>query len=307
MEAYITDKWGGKSALPLLLEWEFIHSLDSCDGFTVKMPLVSGLAPKLERALVFDAYHDGKTVFRGLVDEYELIADEKGAFALLTGRGYGALLLDNEAESAEYWSPAMQQILDNHIYPFGIGRVKYKNMECSGRFPVSSGQSQWKVLRDFCYFAAGIEPWFDREGQLILDGSAGEKIRFQQGAISAQCCREKHYGVFSQVLVKNTAAGVSTLVENPNALGLCRRVVTMPRYTQYDSMRHTGEYQIHQSEKGSKTMLITLPIAFAAFAGDRVELVDSPLGISGNFTVRESRCVATGKAAYTRLELVREE
>jgi len=307
VEAYIISREGERHELPVLLSWEIIHSIYSCDAFEISTPLVEGLEDKLYSASEISIYDGGKTVFRGVIDEYELIADHSGAAAVISGRGFGARLMDNEAESAEYHSPAIQQILDKHVYPFGISRVRYGSMECTGRFPVSSGQSQWKVLRDFCFFSGGIIPRFDREGQLILDGGLGETVRFSRSAITEQVWRDKRYGVFSQVLVKNPVAGTATLVENPDAVGRCRRVITVPRYTRYDRMRYTGQYQIEQSKQGSRVMLITTPIIFAAFAGDRVELEDSPLGISGRFIVTESRCTADGRGAETRLELIKEE
>lgn len=307
MESYVFDSKGTAYELPVLLGWEFLHSMTECDGFMVTLPIVEGLESRLSRAVEFRANHAGRTVFRGVVDEYELTADGNGAVAVISGRGYGAYLMDNEAESAEYWNPAMQQILDNHVYPWRISRVRYKNMECSGRFPVSSGKSQWKVLKEFCFFAGGITPRFDREGLLILDGGRGETVELSYAAITEQKIRKKCYGVFSHVLVKNTAAGVSTLVENPGAVGLCRRVVTVPRYTQYDNMRHTGQYQIAQSKKDEDVMTIATPVMFAAFAGDRLVLKNSPLGISGTFTVVTSRCTADASGGQTRLELIKEE
>lgn len=310
MEAYVLDKNGTVSALPVLLSWEILHSAENCDSVELTMPLTEGLAGILDTAAELRCDHQGKQVFCGVADEYALSAGADGATARLSGRGYGAYLLDNEAESAEYWSPRLEQILENHVYPFRIRNVRFRDMGCTGRFPVSSGESQWRVLRDFCFFAGGITPRFDRNGTLLLTGEAGETVDLSGAAIVEQSWTSRRYGVFSHVLVRSVDRGSAVLVENPELIargGLCRRVVNVPRYTQYDAMRHTGEYQISRSKKGSRVMELTIPALFAAFAGDRVLLRSSPLGLSGRFFVLESRCTADGRGGETRLRLEREE
>ena len=160
------------------------------------------------------------------------------------------------------------------------------------------------------FFAGGVIPRFDRYGTLLLTNEKRQKLRLSGAAITEQVWRDRRYGVFSHVLVKNTAAGQSALVENPELIGrggLCRRVINVPRYTQYDRMRHTGEYQISQSRRDSQVLFIKLPLLFSAFAGDCVDLQESPLGMSGSFTVAESCCTADEHGSSTRLKLVREE
>jgi hypothetical protein len=310
VEACVLDKNGVSAPLPVLLSWDISHSCHSCDAFEVTVPVTEGLGETLASASEFICRHEGRTVFCGVVDEYELRAGESGATAMISGRGYGARLMDNEAESAEYWNPGIRQILENHVYPYGIKKLRSRDINCAGRFPVYSGSSQWRVLRDFCFFGGEVTPRFDREGTLILDGSVGDTVTLAHRAITRQVWRDRRYGVFSQVLVKNPALGVSSTAENSEFIsrgGLCRRVVNVPRYTQYDAMRHTGEYQLRQSRQGNRVMFITMPLLFAAFAGDRVVLEDSPLGLSGRFLVRESRCAADGEHGETRLELEKEE
>ena len=304
------DKNGSTGRLPVLLSWKVLHSVESCDAVELTMPVVRGLDSLLHTASEIRCVHQGETVFCGIADEYELRADASGATAMLSGRGYGARLLDNEAESAEYWNAELSQILERHVYPCGIRNVRGGNMRCAGRFPVRSGQSHWHVLREFCFFAGGVIPRFDRYGTLLLTNEKRQKLRLSGAAITEQVWRDRRYGVFSHVLVKNTAAGQSALVKNPELIrrgGLCRRVINVPRYTQYDRMRHTGEYQISQSRRDSQVLFIKLPLLFSAFAGDCVDLQESPLGMSGSFTVAESCRTADGHGGSTRLKLVREE
>lgn len=306
MEAFIKDKNGVETKLSVLLGWDFIHSTEACDSFEIKVLFSPELLETLSSACEIACTHEGKTVFVGVVDEYTLRADSGGATAQLSGRGYGARLLDNEAEAAEYWGAKSALILERHVYPYGIKNVRTSEMQTTGRFVVSSGDSQWHVLREFCYFAGGITPRFDRFGTLLLNGERGSSIVLDNAPISSQIWQDRRYGQFSHVLVKNRAAWTSTTAENAEFIargGLCRRVVNVPRYTGYDAMRHTGEYQIAQSKKDSRSCKITIPRLFAAFAGDTLELKNSPLGIKGSFYVTESRCIADGESSETILTL----
>ena len=298
------------SAMPVLLAWDIVHSIWDCDAFELSFPIVDGLAETLTAASELLCTHEGETVFRGVVDEYELSADASGATARLSGRGRAAYLLDNEAESAEYWDPGIDLILERHVYPWRISEVSCNAMSCRGRFPISSGSSQWKVLRDFCFFGGGVEPRFDRRGRLILTGERGDEIDLGSAAVVRQREIRRRSGVFSHVLVKNNPAGISTVVENPEAIELgclCRRVVNVPRYTLYDSMRYTGEYQIAQSEREMDVTELTLPLMFPAFAGDIVLIASTPLGAGGRYLVAESRCTADAGSGETVLRLIKEE
>ena len=309
MEAYVFSAHGERTSLPVLLGWDVVHSALDCDAFELAVPLAEGLSEALETAAAISCTHEGMTVFTGVVDEYELRALPSGGEALISGRGYAAYLLDNEAESAEYWNPGIELILERHVYPWRITDVEYGRMECRGRFSISSGTSQWKVLREFCMFAAGTVPRFDRSGRLILTGAKGGEADLSGAPVIEERYLAQRSGVFSHVLVKNSA-GVSSTVENPRAAGLgllCRRVVNVPRSVRYDTMRSTGEYQIEQSERLSRVLTVTLPLMFPAFAGDTVRLAGTPLGTSGRFFVAESRCRADGGSGETVLRLTREE
>jgi len=310
MEGYVIDPRGDVTALPVLLEWNIVHSMENCDAFEVRMPLTEGLADTLAAAAEFHCTHLGQTVFRGVVDEYELRAEAGSALAVLAGRGRGAYLMDSEAESAEYWSPGIALILARHVYPWRISDVRWQPMAAAGRFPVRAGESHWKVLKNFCYFAGGVAPRFDRQGTLLLNGEAGETVTLRDAPVSRQVWRAQRSGVISQVLVKNPVWGMTAAVDNAAAAEkgiLCRRVLHVPRYTVYDRMRHTGAYQIRQSEQGKNVLSLTLPVLFAAFAGDTVALEGSPLGLQGRYRVRESRCTADARSAETHLTLEKEE
>ena len=309
MEGQIFDASGSGFGLPPLLGWDISHGFCSpCDSFEVRFLYSPEMLEPLKAACRFTAEHGNETVFRGVVDELELLAEPRGCTAVLRGRGLQALLMDSEAGSADYLNADTAFVLAHHVTPLGITEVDRQGVE-SGRkasLSVSSGESHWSVLSRYAEFCMGLRPRFRRDGTLVLDGEdSGRLLRIGADTpVTAQRFIRDRYGVFSEVLVKNRVLGTAVTVENAAfkaAGGQCTRVVNVPRHTGFDALRHTGNYQIEKSMAGMDCCRVTLPWLFAAFPGDRVLLEQTPLGISGTFRTEASRCIADGKSAQTVL------
>lgn len=311
MTGYITGFDGGKYELPVLLSWDMSYGFGTpCDSFEVSFAYDKAMLSPLQSAVSFEAEHEGVRVFTGRVDEFEITAGENGFTAVLRGRSMAALLLDNEAVAAEYYPATLGIILENHVYPWGISKVRAGKFPAVQGFKVPSGQSQWGVIENFAWFGGGIRPWFDRDGVLRLDGECGSRLELDwKSAVCSQRYTEKRYGVISTATVVNKPLGITSTVENSDFLargGACRRVVTVPKATCYDAMRHTGQYQIERSRDEERLNIIETPQLFAAFPGDVIELKDSPIGICGSFSVLRSRVYAGvdgGRTVITMKEI----
>lgn len=309
--AILTDCRGKRITLPTLLGWELSHGMGSpCDAYTVRFLYDSSLLASLSDAVRFQAVYAGETVFSGVVDEFQVKADENGMVAELSGRSLAALLLDNQAEAAEYYGVSLDYILAKHVHSWGITDIRTKPIAAQAYVSVGSGQSQWRVLEQFVWFGGGIRPRFHRDGTLLLNNERGSSRTIgAETAITSQRYQERRYGVISEVLVKNRVMGTSRIVDNPGLQkkgGRCRRVLNVVAETGYDAMRYSGEYQIAQSENGAQRCELVVHSLFAAFAGDIVTLTDSPIGLTGTFLVQESRCWADGDGFGTVLTLTKE-
>lgn len=309
MTGYVTDAAGTVRRLPALLSWDLRHGPGNpCDAFEVRFLCGGGTEELLQGACRFSARENGETVFNGVVDEYALSSDAEGATAAVAGRGLAALLMDNEAEAAQYVGADLAFILRRHVLPWGITEIRQADMAAAGSFSVASGSSAWTVLEEFCRFCGGAAPRFNKSGVLLLDGSEGARRIFGGPELSALGRTVRRYGVISEVTVKNRGAAVT--VENAAfkaAGGACRRVVNVPRRTGYDAMRYTGAYQIERSMEEAESFSAAVTRPFAAFAGDTVTLRDVPAGAAGEFRVRESRTRADAHGAETVLTLVRRD
>lgn len=306
MDSFLIDYKGESFKLPVLLEWNFSYGRTlPCDAFEISFIYDKSMLTMLSNAVRFRAVHEGKTVFFGVVDDFEVSVSEYGCIVSVHGRGMAALLLDNEAEAAQYYSASLDMVLDKYVYPWGITQVKRNVSPPPQALVVDSGASMWRVLEDFLWFGCGAKPRFSKDGVLILGKEPGARLSMSGNiAASEQVLKRKRYGVISEVLVKNKALGTGSTVENTgfkNQGGCCRRVVNVPRKTRFDAMRSTGEYQIGQSKADEFMFSIVVSKIFAAFPGDIIEVSGSPLGLSGTFYVDRADCFANGDRAGTEI------
>lgn len=310
MEGRVYDAAGQGWDLPVLLRWDVSHGFCSpCDCFEVEFLYEPEMLGTLRAACRFSAFHEGRTVFCGVVDEVELSADDSGRSAVVRGRGMQALLLDSEAESADYSGADLDFILQRHVRALGVAEIERGALAGSAAaFSVSSGESHWSVLSRFAEFCLGVRPRFSPEGAMVLDGGdSGRRFQLDGAAgVGAQRLTIDRYGVLSAAVVKNRVLRTSVTVENEafQALGgQCVRVLNVPRHTGFDAMRHTGAYRIAKSREEFFRLRVELPGLFAAFPGDRAAVTGSSLGVSGEMLVWSSRCFADAERAGTVLEL----
>ena len=107
--------------LPALLEWNVVHTGGvPCDSFSVTFFYDASMKEPLHLAAGFAALENGAVMLRGIVDEYTVELDAGGLTATVCGRGYAARLLDNESRPMTYETATLEEILRNHVTPYGI-------------------------------------------------------------------------------------------------------------------------------------------------------------------------------------------
>lgn len=312
MDVYLIDYAGKTYELPTLLSWSFAYGSGlPCDAFEVSFPYKSEMLETLESAVRLRAVHKGETVFFGVVDDFEVTAHTDGCRAVVSGRGMAALLLDNEAQAAQYVSATLDTILNEYVYPFGIENAERLCHPPAQAIIVESGESCWRVLEEFLWFGCGARPGFSKEGTLLLGEREGKRFEVAENTcVFDVSLREKRYGVVSEVLVMNKSLGTTTRVADEEFIargGVCRRVVGVPRRTMYDAMRSTGSYQLKRSREEEFSAAFTVPALFAAFPGDVAVTSGGLLGLKGSFKVGRTRCFANGENAGTEIELTGRE
>ena len=303
--------WDGRRiTLPDTVSWRFQYGCGSpCDSFQLTCLWEPGEADVLAEAVTFTAVENGEIVFTGVVDECERGWDSSGGTLTVAGRGMAARLLDNEALGADYQVATLEDILRDHVTPYGISAVVGVELPAVPGFSVATGSSEWQVVYEFCRYYGGIAPRFDRNGRLIISpwSDGRRRVLGAGAAVTKLTLRDQRYGALSEVLVRSrTSEEVQSVTDDAflRRGGLSRRVPTMPGKSSYQAMRYSGQYQLEQAGKELRTLELELPGAFAAWPGDQVELRLAQNVGTGLWRVRESVSGLGERGTYSRLTLV---
>lgn len=309
MTGYVFTAQGEASALPAPLSWAFQYTSGvPCDSFQIRCLWEGANTADPRQWCTFQAVEDGQVVFTGVVDECETALTAQGAWIDVSGRGMAARLLDNEALGQDYQVATLADILRDHVAPYGITVAQQASLAPVGQFSVAVGSSEWSVLYDFVRYYHGITPRFDRQGQLVLAPweDSAQLLLDDATPVTRLVCRDKRYGVLSQVVVRDRYQQLLQRVDNPGfqALGGSRRqVVTMPGKSQYQAMRYSGQFQLDQSAAEQLILEVTIPILFYGKPGDLVRLQRSDWGRDGLYRVNQAQVGADESGGWTRLEL----
>ena len=197
---------GTEYTLPTPVAWRLNYGLGTpCDSVWVKTLWSAGQESRLADGTRLRVTEKGETLFFGVIDECETQWSPAGCVAEITGRGLQALLLDNQAEAADYGQATLAEILRRYVTPYGIGLEKAVSLPAVQGFSVASGSSCWKVLYTFARYYAGVTPRFTRAGKLALHPWEDKTPAALDEAapVTRVVRRDQRYGVLSQVTVKD--------------------------------------------------------------------------------------------------------
>lgn len=308
MTGFVKTAAGRTLRLPVPLQWELDYTAGTpCDSFSMTCPWEETGEDPGEWAEFF-AQEDGETVFTGVVDECETAWDSRGARLELSGRGMAALLLDNEAPGQDYVTATLEDILRDHVYPFGIRVAEKGDLPAVSQFSVAVGSSEWSVLYEFARYHGGVTPRFDRLGRLILAGWTGSEnlLITEASPITALTVRDRRYGVLSEILVRDKARKAAETVKNAAfqaAGGRRRQVMTMPGRSSFKAMRYSGQFQLDKSAAGLRRQEITVALPFYGKPGDLARVQVSGWGGNGSWRVTETNVIGDERGTRTVLEL----
>ena len=309
MRGYVTDTAGRQWLLPQPTAWRMEHTAGTpCDSFWMRCPWEAGSGTKPGEWSRFWAEHGGERVFTGVVDECQVEQSGNGSVLELSGRGMAALLLDNEALGQDYGTATLEDILRDHVAPYGIELSGEASLPAVSPFSVSTGSSEWAVLYEFAQYCGGVCPRFDRAGRLVLKGwTEVENLAISDATpVTSLTVRDRRYGVLSQILVRDRVRQTVEQVEATDFLrmgGRCRRVMTMPGRSSYQAMRYSGQFQLDRSAAELVRMEAVVPVLFYGKPGDLVRIQRSDWDRNGSWRVVEASVQADEAGGRTRLEL----
>lgn len=309
MTGYLLSPAGKRWRLPPFLSWKLTRTGSvPCDSFEGVCLWSAESDPRLSEAHRLIVEEQGARRFTGVVDEAELSWTEAGGRLTVSGRGLAALLLDNETAGQDYQAATVEDILRNHVTPYGLETAEKGALSAVPEFSASVGSSEWDVLYSFAKYHGGVEPRFDVYGRLYLDGGArGRLLRLtDEAGVTEVTWRDKRYGVYSEILVRDRGSLRVRRVTNDRFLaqgGACRRVLTMPAKSAYETLRYSGEYQLRESYAKRVRLTVSLPVGYACEPMDRVSLALSKPAVSGVWRVLETESVSDSRGVRTTLTL----
>ena len=309
MTGYVFTAQGTAVQLPAPVAWTFQYTAGvPCDSFRLRCIWEGENAVDPAQWATFQALESGEVKFTGVIDECETVREPEGSYFEISGRGMAARLLDNEALSQDYEIATLADILRDHVTPYGISVGETTAMAPVSQFSVAAGSSEWSVLYDFARYYNGICPRFDQLGRLILApwDDRTEVMLDSSVPVLRLVCRDRRYGVLSQVVVRDRYQNWTETVNNASfqALGGQRRqVVTMPGKSQYQAMRYSGQYQLEQSAAEQLRLEVNVPKLFFAKPGDLVRLSQPNWGRNGQYRVAEAQVGQDENGAWSQLEL----
>lgn len=308
MRAFVTDAQGEVWELPAARKWEMEYGSGTpCDSFFLTVAWKISMETRPKDWVGFYAEHEGRRVFTGVVDECEVTLDDRGCVLELSGRGMAALLLDNEALGQDYQTATLEDILRDHVTPYGIVAADRPVLPSVSRFRVDVGSSEWTVLEEFLRAAGGVVPRFDTYGQLVLAGWEDSDCLLVDGdtPVNVLCRRDRRYGVLSEILVRDRYSGAVQQVKHEAfsaAGGRARRVLTMPGRAGSGEMQAAGQEQLLRSREELEELEMTLPASFWAMPGQVVRL--SGRGdFDGTYRAVRSVVGADASGYWTRLTM----
>lgn len=309
MRTWVTNAAGQQWQLPDGLEWEMEYGVGTpCDSFRLICPLDVGQGLPTGGWYRFFAEHDGRRVFTGVVDECEVSLTGRGCRLELSGRGLAALLLDNEALGQDYMLVTLEDILRDHVAPYGIQTLPGAKLPHLQKFRVETGSSEWTVLETFLRAHGCGMPRFDHQGRLVLTGWEDREVLILDDTVPVTSLthRDKRYGVLSQVLVRDRYSGNIEQADNRAFLasgGQCRRVLTMPGHSSRGAMALAGQEQLERSVRELEELVLEVSLPFYAMPGALIRLQRTNCPWNGSYRVAKTAAGRDEKGDWTRLTL----
>ena len=309
MECSVLLGTGGEVKLPQPIRWEFCYGTGTpCDSFFVRCLWEGGQEKKLSAAHRFLAHWNGKRVFTGVVDDYACLCGKDGLYLEISGRGMAALLLDNEAFPAQYQMATRDDIVADHVTPFGIETVGGLDLPEVRDFVVEPGVSEWSVIHEFACYYGGVVPRFDRMGRLVLDPhDDGAPLKLNgKTPFTRWEYREERYGVLSQVAVRRRSSTFTQWISDTKFMaegGRARRVVVVPQNVRAAAQRFSGDYQLRASRRERVRLTVTAAGGFLARPGQLVDVSLPGFGANGRYRVARTEVTCGEDGLFTTLVL----
>lgn len=256
-------------------------------------------------------FEEDECILSALVDEQIISVGENSCTELIC-RSTAAVLLDNEAKSANFVNPCTELIFKAYAQPYGFSEYKGKDMYLAGEFVVGNGMSCYQVLERFSKGAYGKSIDIDGdkvcfeaedEKQPLYFSNDSEGISFTEFSYSEFPCRR-----ISKIFVKTESQGdYDTVVADEVAV---EKGIVRERYMDVsdisDKSLIEAQEAITDAKKSSQEINIVCPLRLLGVLSAQVSVRVGEKLYEG-FEVKSLSYTLSGDREETRLTLTGKE
>ena len=280
-------------------------SLDiPCDDAVVIIPYKKYKSG--EKILITDG---SEVVFRGIIDEEQIILNNSGKFIKYVARSMMSLFIDNEVCPAEFSKPTETYLGYRFIERFGMDFSKSERVY-NGNLICQKGMSVYDVLAEYSKEIYGTYPrvdstgFFDFKGgkkdEKIIFGNNGNGERYNSYIEYKRPCNR-----ITRVYLKLSDKGYKSVIDNPEAKDTS---IVRERYIDGTMNSKTsgvlGDKIIANSNKNYLLVKLVCPRRITGCLGYRA-FVDEESVREYSFTVKEIKYTLNSKSESTALLLER--
>ena len=263
--------------------------------------------PELYKVLLKE---NGETVFKGIVDEQQIVTDDSTAYNRIIARSMAALLLDSESEPVSYNQPSTSVIFKYHIEPLGIKKYKGDNILAKEHLNIPKGSTNWQAVEAFSKLAFGRFPRVEGDGTINFNGVINDtEILFSNnGGIGYNSIKEnnKRCKILSNVRVKvKSGGGYDMNVKNEYANSLIKR----ERYLDASVASASPDIAQIMIDKGnamSYELELKSPYRLLNILGAKALISDSLIGERAGLYVSSVYYKLTPDSEFTTVKLKKE-
>ncbi|MCI6653261.1 MAG: hypothetical protein MSH11_07630 [Ruminococcus sp.] len=290
------------SVAPLSLTMQMSLKIPA-DDVTVIIPY-----KKYKTGATITVTENESLIFRGIVDEEQIILNKTGRFIKYVARSMAGLLLDNQAYPMEIGNTTQTFLGNTYLEPLGIEFEKGEDIY-NGVINIEKGMTVYDALYTYCKNKFGVIPRMDSKGVFYFRGGQTDKTLLfsnEKGVnYSSLTEYKKPCEQISSVFVMLDGQSYNYEINNPEAedTGIVRR-----RYLDGSINSNTpalmAEEMINKSNCNYLSVKVTCPYFLADVLGAtaRVDALDMEEYI---FIISELKYVLNSKGEETTLMLER--
>ncbi len=229
-----------------IVSYELMRDVTApCDG--LRLCFYSG-APLNEINRV-RAFRKDALIFSGFVDAQREACDENGFRVFVYARSSACLLVDNEAQPGEYFSPTAKSMFLLNAQALGF-KLAMPDCSAGGDYTVSKGVSCYGSINALVNSATGksiiVTPTDEitlpsggaykfaadtviSEKRCINRGGALSAIDFKRGDAEGYCCRTESLALSAKGIKRSKKLNLSALPEGQRAATLKRELAASAR------------------------------------------------------------------------------